>query len=111
MTKIDPRDLRPGQRVRVTFDATVDRNGDGYNLRLRMRDGSPQTVFLAEEFPALTCELLPDPIKVGDRVRRETSAATGTVLAVHAKSAWVSDGYPTPATWQLAELIKIEGDA
>lgn len=108
MTKIDPTDLKPGQRVRVTFEAEVSVAKSAY-LRFELVKGA-YTTFDGSEFPALTCELLPDPIEVGDRVQHN-SGPTGTVLALHNDRAWVDDGYPCPSTWDLRNLTKIEGDA
>lgn len=108
---INPKDLKPGQRVRVTFDATVDA-AKGNFLCLQLVKGTYST-FWESEFPALTCKLLPDPIEVGDKVRygNRSATATGTVLAIHNNSAWVIDKSLTPATWFLENLTKIEGDA
>lgn len=110
MTKIDPTDLKPGQRVRVTFEAEVSVAKSAY-LRFELVKGA-YTTFDGSEFPALTCELLPGPIKVGDRVTSDFRSLLGVVLAIHGNSAWVKDHYSAaPSTCPLAALTKIEGDA
>lgn len=111
MTKIHPKDLKPGQRVRVTFDATVAENAGSSTLYLKLLDHDDvMTAFVEKEFSALTCELLPDPIGAGDRVRYRGSLAKGSVLAIDDGYAWVACTN-SRVTWPLCDITKIEGDA
>lgn len=112
MTHIDPKDLKPGQQIRVTFEVTASKSFSRAIRLSLIEDDMVTTTFGEKEFPALTCELLPELIKVGDRVQHYYGPI-GTVLAMHNGALWISvpPGSEMPMTWALHEVDKIQDPA
>ena len=94
------KDLKPGDRVRVTFEAdVVERNEYGVELNL---SGLCNVVTSIDrnEADAATWELLDPPLRVG-RAKFRINNAPCEVLAIHGDVAWIkyddSGGYNTVA--------------
>lgn len=103
--------LKAGDRVKVTFDGVIDDTGFVGGIGVGVCGGarlsslfSPQDI----DSPSFTIEKLPDPIKVGDRVKNHLSSDLGEVLAIHENKAWFWGHKYGPTTAPLANLERID---
>jgi co-chaperonin GroES (HSP10) len=87
------RDLKPGQRVRITLEGEVACSHAGVLVfSERTRGGLCEAVTLGTLADSATkLELITPPIKMGDRVLYDDGqgVAPAEVLAVHRWEAWV----------------------
>jgi len=108
-------DLKPGQRVRVTVEGVVSTTGDPNYVRLDGVEG--KGVFLGRKHPGVTnIEVLPEPLKVGDRVKPGASRSSqkhlrGEIRYIdegdQAVVRWTNSGYALNI-WNLSNLEKAD---
>lgn len=103
------RDLKPGDRVRVTFEASVSfACQSSINLTLDPADNEAETSFIDVEADAATWELLPKPLRVG-LAKFKTSGVLCDVLALYGEWAWVKCSNSGGVRTSLAEnLVNID---
>ena len=83
------RDLKPGDRVRVTFEAPVSFVFESsINLTLDPADDETETPFTYAEANAAKWELLEPTLRVG-RAKHKHNGWPCDVLAIHDDLAWI----------------------
>jgi hypothetical protein len=79
--------LKPGDRVRITFEGVVTDTADG-SLDVLAAGGRIPCSFDSHDLPGVTCEVLPKPLAVGDRVW-VSATSRGVIIAIHKGWAWI----------------------
>lgn len=103
--------IKPGDRVRVTFEGVVGEIGSAPNLYIGVVGGHPvKTIFNVKDIqsPCFHIERIEKPLSVGDRVRGVTSGDAGKIV-------WMSDthvvivgsSYPCPLVKHIANVERL----
>lgn len=103
--------IKPGDRVRVTFDARVMKTYANDGVMLAIEGVDPTTTCLPYSpsevaSPTFQIERIEPPLKVGDRVRHK--GEVGVIVAMSRGFAWVEWSItPSPMTILLSDLERI----
>lgn len=95
--------IKPGDRVRVTFEANVirlDDDGAWLNRDGLIRECEDWWGPLATNSPTFQIERIEPPLKVGQVVRCITSRQTGYIIALDGALAWIHMNH-NGARWTL----------
>lgn len=101
---MEAHELKGKNGRRVLCEGVIEDDAPGRNNLCRVGFG----VATAMVHLGAIREILPEPIKVGDRVAISSVRVTATVLAVDGPEAWIRHDDGCRVAWPLSELTLVE---
>lgn len=102
---VDLSKIKFGDRVRLTLTGQVEAAIDLGDLRVVLTGSNHYTDFLPEELDHMEAEVIPEPLKVGDRVT--AANRLGEVRGVEGDYVWIKFENGKCSTYLLSQIERL----